>query len=769
MIEQIQRMSPDGGVNEQNCALNSKGGSLFVESSDNTATSAFKVQDNLATRAPLPVRIFRLALSEVWAPLDKPAMAIISVMILTAAMSYVPYFLGGSFAVLWGVTSLISNAIQMCVEGRLRRDTKAVEFPVLVILAFPFGMWAVLAVSLYLTGDVVALVCAMAGATTSTLYALFSRFRSMAVRLLILSIPVASLMFIMLHAIATHLPVAIAIPTSICALGTILCIAQVAVAAAQDRKSLEKTLASEVAGQKKLEFAIQSAGDGYFEVDLETMSYQPNPALARGLGFEPGPKDMSTLRDRIHPEDAAVAFSSLDLVCDGACDGWKQELRIRMASGGYRWMQMRAQVLQANAAHGRKLIGTVMDLTAWKTIEDELRAAKEHAEAASQSKSQFLANMSHEIRTPLNGVLGMAQSLESDPLSPAQKEKVGVILDSGKSLMSLLNDVLDFTKIEAGKMEISAVPGDFLHTMKRTRQLFQATAEEKGLDLLVRYDSTFPQRLSYDPTRVRQCVSNLISNALKFTAAGRVEVALSAKRLEGNFFMVAVEVSDTGIGMTEETTAKLFTVFTQADGATTRKFGGSGLGLAISRQLARMMDGDITVTSAAGKGSTFRLTFKAQEALPALNTGADPARTAEPVKRNLRGLRVLLADDNAINRQVIKLFLAPQGCDISEATNGKEALDLIARHEFDIVLLDVHMPVMDGKEVIQRLRAEPRWKSLPVIALTADAMSGDREKYIALGMTDYLSKPVDQRELIAKLHQVMGLEAAAPAQAARTA
>jgi CheY-like chemotaxis protein len=336
--------------------------------------------------------------------------------------------------------------------------------------------------------------------------------------------------------------------------------------------------------------------------------------------------------------------------------------------------------------------------------------------------------------------------------------------------MALLNDVLDLTKIEAGKMEISAVPGDFLHTMKRTRQLFQATAEEKGLDLLVRYDSNFPQRLSYDPTRVRQCVSNLVSNAIKFTSKGRVEISLSSKRLETNDHMVVVEVSDTGMGMAEETVGKLFSVFTQADGATTRKFGGSGLGLAISRQLARMMGGDITVTSEPGKGSTFRFTFRAHEAAAATpSPGPSPSRIPEPSRKSLRGMRVLLTDDNAINRQVIKLFLAPQGCDIVEATNGKEALDLLAQHDFDIVLLDVHMPVMDGKEAIQRMRAEPRWKNMPVIALTADAMSGDREKYIALGMTDYVSKPVDQRELIAKMHQVKGLEAEQTRPAIRTA
>jgi CheY-like chemotaxis protein len=235
--------------------------------------------------------------------------------------------------------------------------------------------------------------------------------------------------------------------------------------------------------------------------------------------------------------------------------------------------------------------------------------------------------------------------------------------------------------------------------------------------------------------------------------------------------MVLVDVSDTGIGMSQETVDKLFTVFTQADGATTRKFGGSGLGLAISRQLARMMGGDIVVHSAEGKGSTFRLSFKAQEAAaaPALTPASASQPRTETAKRSLRGTRVLLTDDNAINRQVIKLFLAPQGCDIIEATNGKEALDKIATNEFDIVLLDVHMPVMDGKEAIVRIRNNDKFADLPVIALTADAMSGDREKYLALGMTDYVSKPVDQRELVAKMYQVLKLEAPGAQAAAKTA
>ena len=393
----------------------------------------------------------------------------------------------------------------------------------------------------------------------------------------------------------------------------------------------------------------------------------------------------------------------------------------------------------------------------------DVERARDSAEAATRAKSEFLANMSHEIRTPLNGVLGMAQALATDDLTPTQQEKVAIILDSGKSLMTLLNDVLDLSKIEAGKLEISPVPGDFLHTMKRTRQLFQTQATDKGLELVFRHSANFPQRLSYDPVRVRQCVSNLLSNAIKFTERGRVEVAMSSQRDDAKNHLVCIEVSDTGIGLSAASQAKLFSAFIQADGATTRRFGGTGLGLAISRQLARLMGGDLTVESKEGRGSTFRLTFRAMESATETATArADEAPAAEPT-RSLRGVRVLITDDNAINRQVIRLFLAPHGCEVVEATNGKEALDQVATAPFDLVLLDVHMPVMDGREAIQRLRAAGQsWSSLPVIALTADAMSGDRERYLALGMTDYVSKPVDQRDLIAKIHAVLAIPAPAP-------
>jgi len=632
----------------------------------------------------------------------------------------------------------------------------------IVVNCLTIATWMAGAIGLWSTGEPAAWVLAILCCSSWSMHVIFMGQRSKLLTSLgMLAIATVPLLAFMLLSAWSYFPAWVAVPTSIASLAMIASIAASAQISNQNFKTLQLAIADAAANKKRLEFAIESAGDGYLEFDIAANRLTPLSSLFTMTGYERRELTIEDGFGMIHPDEREEAIASFERLKSGASEGWDQELRMRMADGSVRWMRMRARALKTADGSFNEVIATLVDLTSSKALEAELRAAKEAAEASSSAKSQFLANMSHEIRTPLNGVLGMAQALDGDELAPAQKEKVAIILDSGKSLTALLNDVLDLTKIEAGKLEISAVPGDFLHTMKRTRQLFQAQAEDKGLELLVRYDSNFPQRLAYDPVRVRQCIGNLLSNAIKFTAKGRVEVAISAKGSGAGQHMVSVEISDTGIGMSPETVGKLFSVFTQADSATTRKFGGSGLGLAISRQLARMMGGDLVVESREGKGSIFRLTFKAQEAAPAAATETVLARrSGDASKRSLRGVRVLLTDDNAINRQVIKLFLAPQGCDIVEAANGKEALDKAASGDFDVMLLDIHMPVMDGKEAIQRLRAANQpWSKMPVIALTADAMSGDREKYLALGMTDYVSKPVDQRELVAKMYSVLKLEA----------
>ncbi|MEZ5938603.1 MAG: ATP-binding protein [Hyphomonadaceae bacterium] len=410
---------------------------------------------------------------------------------------------------------------------------------------------------------------------------------------------------------------------------------------------------------------------------------------------------------------------------------------------------------------GGRRVAISMDVTEDRQRQKELDRARKDAIAASNAKSAFLANMSHEIRTPLNGILGMAQVLEMSALSKEQHEQVGVILDSSRNLMALLNDVLDLSKIEAGKFSIVPSDNDLAHTMRRIYRLWKPKAEEAGLEFNLSLDAELPPVLNFDSVRVRQCVSNLVSNAIKFTSKGRVEVFVSAKPLDGGDYIVRVRVTDTGLGMDEATMARLFRPFVQADESTSRQFGGTGLGLSIVRRLAEMMGGETSVTSEPDRGSEFTFSFRACEPSGGYRLASQSGDEDDDAQRsNLRSqhLRVLLVDDHPINRQVATLFLRPFNMRIVEASNGREAMTALHGEPFDVVLLDVHMPVMDGLATIAEIRnSDDEWSDIPVIALTADAMSGDRERYLNLGMTGYLSKPLAERDLISEISRVRAL------------
>ncbi|MEM9233050.1 MAG: ATP-binding protein [Pseudomonadota bacterium] len=384
---------------------------------------------------------------------------------------------------------------------------------------------------------------------------------------------------------------------------------------------------------------------------------------------------------------------------------------------------------------------------------EELQKSEQKAQTAAQAKSAFLANMSHEIRTPLNGLLGMAQVLAQKEMDKDQRQAVDVMISSGKSLLTIVNDVLDLSKIEAGKMKVTLSATEISSVFTDLMTLWKVKADEKGITLSLTTSPSVPTSLMVDAVRVRQCLSNLISNAIKFTPEGCVSIEVDYDKAQK---ILLIKVSDTGIGISEHDLCRLFTAFEQGDDSSTRQFGGTGLGLAITRQLARSMGGDVTAESSVGEGSTFSLSLRAEKAeiLRLQREDSDKAT----IRTQAHISRVLLVDDNQVNRLVAKSFLTNAVDAVVEAEHGREALDLIEGSEepFDVMLLDIQMPVMDGPTTMQAIRSSNKpWASLPIIALTADAMEGDKEKYLALGADGYLAKPVVQADLLREMDRVV--------------
>jgi signal transduction histidine kinase/CheY-like chemotaxis protein len=372
----------------------------------------------------------------------------------------------------------------------------------------------------------------------------------------------------------------------------------------------------------------------------------------------------------------------------------------------------------------------------------ELEAQTRAAEAANQAKSAFLAMMSHELRTPMNGVLGMAHALQRTSLSPQQAEQVATLLQSGGGLMTILNDILDLAKIEAGRFDIEKRPFDLAQAVRRAVELWTPTAADKGLALTWDISPELPGWVSGDDARLRQVVQNLLSNAVKFTAEGQVRVSVVPA---GDGDLVAFTVSDTGPGIEPAIQERLFQGFTQADSSIARRFGGAGLGLAISRNLAHLMGGEINLESRPAEGSRFTLVLPLPPASfqEAAEPGPQPLLKEAPV-------RALVVDDNRTNQIVARALLEALGLAVETAGSGQEGLKALEGGGFDIVFMDIHMPGMSGIETLAAIRTGGHG-SVPVVALTADAMAGERERLLALGFNDYLSKPIEPAALIRTL------------------
>jgi len=514
--------------------------------------------------------------------------------------------------------------------------------------------------------------------------------------------------------------------------------------------------------EHKLAVAIEASGDGLFDIRFGGAESHVSATWLAILGFGPedAPPELSQdWRAFVHPDDLPGLQADYAAHFRGETPHTSSEHRMRCKDGQYKWVLARGRLVERTPdGQPWRIVGTMMDLSARKALEQQLETARDVAESANHAKGVFLANMSHEIRTPLNGVIGTAGALARRPLASAEREMVALIQSSGQTLDRLLSDILDQAKIEAGQFELLVAPFDLHDTIETAAELMRAHADEKGVEFRVVYAETARGVFSGDAVRIRQIVSNLASNAIKFTTSGEVRILVSSDEPErpDEPSLLEIKVVDSGIGFDAEAAKRLFTRFTQADGSISRQFGGTGLGLAICKALVELMQGEISATSEPGAGSTFTVRIPVTRTTPLAEYDArradpqlakPPADTARMVQ-----LRVLLAEDHPTNQRVVQLILEPSGVDLTIVGNGREAVEVFQPNLFDLILMDMQMPVMDGLAATREIRRRERELGAtptPIAMLTANAMCEHRDQATAAGADHLIAKPITPESLTA--------------------